>query len=776
MTADATINQSTQLPETPSSAVQKNNGQVHTNGFLIEFSQSTFRAVLREDLDFAEFQELRARFESTGFVYRDGANVYVLPNDAEAFDSVDTLHELNCNDHLRLLSARLRHELADVFTNYEIERKKPFTVLSIKFELVDEITKNLPAAPSILQQFKIRPKFEIESRIVETRPGDVRVCLFIKFGTRWQINCPLSELEKEGVDLEGLHVIRRRPQKGERRLVGRIKAVVGNRVELSESYDGLVDIAVEDVWLEGSKTSFARCLKRLLGKTYEKFEEERLKQEANWFTGPAVGRLVKQMHKYLVKASPISLGGGLMCSVRDQLVIENLNGYTSVVAEPDVEYCFDAARSKREKYPWNGLTKFGPFSKDTFARKNPTILVIFPDTAQGPLEAFLKQFKDGVGRFTGGFGKIFGLTNPNFVRLRIPWLDNRDKPISQVLRTSIEAFLASNNSTIDAALVLILDEHARLPEKNNPYLAVKALLLMAGIPVQQLRVSKASQPANSLQYILQDLSVALYAKMNGTPWTVDHDLHISDELVIGIGSCELSGSRFSERQRFIGITTVFRGDGNYLLGNLSKDCSFDEYPEVLKESVLDLLREVKHRNGWRIGDVVRLVFHSYKPLRNGEISEIVAECVRELGSDQQIEFAFVTVTHEHPFLFWNEKQAGIGGKAAFVPERGTIVEIGQYTRLLAVNGPRQIKNETSPLPAPLLVHLHQQSTFRDLHYLAHQVLKFTSLSWRSVRPAAKPVTIYYSELIAENLGRLRHVKGWSPVLLNAKMRLSRWML
>jgi hypothetical protein len=33
-----------------------------------------------------------------------------------------------------------------------------------------------------------------------------------------------------------------------------------------------------------------------------------------------------------------------------------------------------------------------------------------------------------------------------------------------------------------------------------------------------------------LQYILQNISIALYGKMKGIPWTVDHDLTIADEL------------------------------------------------------------------------------------------------------------------------------------------------------------------------------------------------------------------------------------------------------
>jgi hypothetical protein len=39
-----------------------------------------------------------------------------------------------------------------------------------------------------------------------------------------------------------------------------------------------------------------------------------------------------------------------------------------------------------------------------------------------------------------------------------------------------------------------------------------------------------------------------------------------------------------------------------------------------------------------------------------------------------------------------------------------------------------------------------------------------------------PVTIYYSELIAELLARFRTLPDWSPALLNTKLRASKWFL
>jgi hypothetical protein len=268
--------------------------------------------------------------------------------------------------------------------------------------------------------------------------------------------------------------------------------------------------------------------------------------------------------------------------------------------------------------------------------------------------------------------------------------------------------------------------------------------------------------------------------MGGIPWTVAHDLAVDDELVIGMGLAELSGSRFDARQRFVGITTVFRGDGNYLLSNISRAAKYEEYPNLLQDTTVEVLTELKQRNGWRDGDTVRVVFHIHKPLKRIETAQIVERCVRGVGSKQNIEFAFLTVSHDHPFKVLNTAQLGKstknGVKGQYAPERGTFTQLGRYTRLLSTNGPNQIKRVTSPLPAPILIHLHRESSYRDLQYLTEQALKFTSLTWRSTQPAYTPVTIYYSELIAGLLARLQVVPEWSPSVLNTKLRFSRWFL
>ena len=281
--------------------------------------------------------------------------------------------------------------------------------------------------------------------------------------------------------------------------------------------------------------------------------------------------------------------------------------------------------------------------------------------------------------------------NPQFITCTVPVLGTSDRRAAEAYRRAIEDHLAASREPYDVALVAILDQHASLPDAINPYLFGKAILLMNGVPVQDVRLATLTARHEALQWSMQNLAVAMYAKMGGTPWTVAHDMTVDDELVIGMGSVELSGSRFEGRQRFMGITTVFRGDGNYLLSNLSRSCTYDEYPEVLEATTAEVLREVKRRNGWQDDETVRVVFHIHKPLKKVEIARIVERSVNEVGAGQTVQLAFLTVSQDHPFKVLDSAQPGKhtaqGMKGVYAPSRGTIAQLGRFTRLLCTNGP-----------------------------------------------------------------------------------------
>lgn len=755
------------------------------NGFEVALP-AEIDVIVRPLPDPEQVKTERERLATYWFVHWLGGKLYCLRLKGGGPNVIGSPERLKVAEHPWLLRARLDEVIESVFERYAAIRLRPFSFLSRREEIVSTAAAKIRVSHPLLSGFLILPKFTLSAKVIELRDGDSRIGLFVTLGMRYEIEADLIALHKAGVDLAGLYVVWRKPQLGQRRLVGRIQTLNESVVLLSEATIAESTVGASDVRLEGSLESFSRCLGSLLGNRYAGLRNAIDDAEANFRLGPAFNAVVDKMGEFLKRKSPVMLGQGIEARVGDRLVIENEAESTSVYTVPPVEYVYDRAGSKRHEFAWVGLQTHGPYDRTTFAKKSPRILIVYPAIAEGKVEVFLKALRDGMPPpsrgFPNGFAKTFGLVNPEFVRCPVRVSTSDRAGAEAAYRSAVEAHL-EKDSAIDAGIVALLDEHAHLPDLQNPYIRTKALFLTLGIPTQQIRLATVNQRPASLQYTLQNFSISLYAKLNGTPWTVDQDQAISDEIVLGMGVAELSGSRTLARQRFVGITTVFGGDGTYLLGSVSRECSYDDYAETIRHSMLAILEDVRARNNWQPGDTVRVIFHAHKPLKRDEVAGIVFACARQVGSGQTLQMAFVTVSHDHPFYIFDPRERGIPTsrdsdvmKGVMAPARGTIARVGRWTRILAVNSHRLIKRANSPLPKPLLINLHQDSTFLDVDYLSEQVLKFTALSWRSTLPAGTPVTIYYSERIAELLARLRQVPDWSATALQVRLRWSRWFL
>ncbi len=753
------------------------------NGFDVELPAEV-DVIVRPMPEPSDVKLERERLAGHWFVHWFSGELYCLRLKAGGPNIEGRPARLASADHPWLLRARLDDVIANVFDQYPALRLRPFSFLSRRDEIVSAAAKKTRVQHPLLAHFRIVPKFTLSAKVIEPQGGVSRIGLFVTVGMRYEIDADLKDLSGAGVDLSGLYAIRRKVEPGQRRLVGCIESLAEDSVQLSEFTESST-VTAADVRLEGSLESFSKCLKAMLGDRHRELRDQIENIEAAFRLGPAFDATVDRMGKFLRKKSPILIGHGIQATVGERVVIRNSDEGTSVYTAPPIEYVYDRSGTKRHKYAWLGLQAHGPYDRTTFAKKSPCILVVYPAAAEGKVEVFLKALRDGMAPLRGfpdGFSKAFGLLNLEFIRCPVR-VSASDRNGAQALyRRAVEANL-ERDASVDAGIVVLFDEHAHLSTLQNPYIRTKALFLTLGIPTQQVRLATVNQRPASLQYTLQNFSTSLYAKLNGTPWTVDQDRAISDEIVVGMGVAELSGSRTLARQRFVGITTVFGGDGTYLLGNISRECAYDDYTVMLREAMVGILEEVRKRNNWQPGDTVRVIFHAHKPLRRDEVADIVFACAQQVGAAQNLQMAFVTVSQDHQFFLFDPKERGIPAsrqsdemKGVMAPARGTVARIGRWTRLLAVNSHTLIKRANSPLPKPLLINLHQDSTFLDLDYLAEQVLKFTALSWRSTLPAGTPVTIYYSERIAELLARLREVPDWSATALQIKLRWSRWFL
>jgi hypothetical protein len=226
---------------------------------------STLKALRREHADW--------------FLYWREGVLYAVPRTLHPATSIGNPTTLSCRDYLPLIVALIDDLLPRKFPAYEAFRRRPFQFIGKKDEMIGAITKDLRNLPPLVHQFSIRPVFTLQAKILEPAPGETSIGLFLTIQTKWEINADIAALQAARVNLRGLYVVRRDPQPDERRLVGMIESVTDKVVSLAASYNNRASIGTDEVFLEGSRTSFVRCMKCLLGRDYETFEQLRQREE-----------------------------------------------------------------------------------------------------------------------------------------------------------------------------------------------------------------------------------------------------------------------------------------------------------------------------------------------------------------------------------------------------------------------------------------------------------------------------------------------------------------
>ena len=295
-------------------------------------------------------------------------------------------------------------------------------------------------------------------------------------------------------------------------------------------------------------------------------------------------------------------------------------------------FVFDPAGTKTDRYNSRGLDAYGPYTAQTFTPTTPRVAVVCQRRLKGEVEQFLHKLLYGIPDHTGR-RSVFARGLIDTYRLdgwKLDFFLASDASASAYHRAAQEALSAASEGAFrwNLALVQSFEDTHTLRGEENPYLVTKAAFLALQVPTQEFEIETARSSEYALRYTLSNMALQCYAKLDGIPWLLKANPTIAHEVVIGLGSAQLSPeSRFAERERFVGITTVFTGDGNYFMSNLSRAAAYDDYPEALLTSLRQSVSQIKTALNWQPRDHVRLVFHTFKPLKDAEVNAVEA-CAR----------------------------------------------------------------------------------------------------------------------------------------------------
>ncbi len=625
---------------------------------------------------------------------------------------------------------------------------------------------------------RILPLLQFTPRTLYGPGGEPRFGLLCDARTRAQLLANGAELMARGLSLVDRYVMvdlpARDPRLSERALtVGRVKAVEGETLILEDHRDGYDSVPIKDARLTASRVDFDWCVSALIPNVARKVLADARQNISALKSGPGRRQMIDRTLAFL-KSENLEAAPGIQFEIGDWLCSRD-TGFpeTEMIDKPSL--VFDPAGTRNDTWNERGIKRNGPYDQRTFSPKRLNIVVICQARFEGQVDAFMAKFLDGMpdvltgakgreqARYGDGFLRRYKLERPN-----VQTFASGGASLASY-QSACEAALqhaADTGAKWDLAIVQIEERFKTLPGPDNPYYGTKAMLLRNHVAVQNVRLETMRDQDASLVFTMNQLSLATYAKLGGRPWLLSAQQTVAHELVIGLGSHTESTGRFSASTRHVGITTVFSSDGGYHLSERTGVVPFEEYGAALTDTLKRTIQRVREEDNWKNTDRVRLIFHMFKPPKDVE-AEAIKAAVEGLELEN-VTYAFVHIAPSHPFVIFDHDQTGLPHwernpqkkKGVLGPSRGLHLKLGDYESLVVFAGASELKKSSDGLPRACLLKLHRNSTFQDMTYLARQAFDFTAHSWRVMTPEPFPITIKYSDLIAERLTGLKQMEGW----------------
>lgn len=699
---------------------------------------------------------LRAEHKGTYVFRRQGDSILIFSQDGQ-YPVIGKTQTISLKDDFGTTCFLVKDGLIRHFTSLKRQPSgfNPIELVSIKSE------DNLLA--SILREeypFQIYVRYKIDTRFINERPY-----LVIDCSTRRAVGENCLYFIGNNFDLMGRYVVAEQ-EDGYRKLLGYVTKIEDEMLHIVQPDGKTGMFQGRDVYLEASRKNFDDYILHTHGSQKDAIIEEVRKAISSFNSGDNKKARIDKLKKYFLSKGIILIDGTRI----DIEEAENIQGACGQLDKPVFVFNDNREADWAEK----GLSQYGPYTKRTFDRNDPSICVICAEHDKGRVEQFVRKLLKGMSEskyFSNGLEGKFSLGTS---RVEVFATGTEDvSGYKNAIETAIRK-KSDDSGRWDLALVQVRQSFKTLDVGDNPYYWGKSLFFLHQVPVQDFTIELLTQSPYSLGYSLNNMALACYAKMGGVPWLLKSSPTLSHELVVGIGSANVGPKREAGGHRIMGITTVFSGDGSYIVSNTSKAVVPEAYCDALTSVLGETIQKIQKRMNWQKGDTIRLIFHASVKKFNKEEIEAVRSVIRSYR-DYQIEYAFLKISEDHGLHMFDSSTAG-EQKGRLAPQRGKTFKLSKHEMLVYLIGQRELRQETDGHPRGVILNIHKDSTFKDIKYLSAQLYSFASHSWRSYFPNPMPVTISYSDLIARNLGWLNQLPGWNDSIMIGKIGQSQWFL
>lgn len=394
-----------------------------------------------------------------------------------------------------------------------------------------------------------------------------------------------------------------------------------------------------------------------------------------------------------------------------------------------------------DRNPYDGLKRGGPFQSPPVSHIELFIIVSERDAETAGNNLYI-MLRDGKGHYKGlnSFARIPVHHNEYYMKFT-----DRDNPLPEI-RQKLREMEWKENVHYGAVYISPIHKDDPDPKKQRVYYRLKEELLKYNITSQVIDVDSVSD--SSFAFYLPNISLALIAKLGGTPWTLVRKQ--KKELVIGVGAY----SPTRKQRKYLGSAFCFSNNGDFR--------SFDSFTAddhlMLAGSFQKAIKQFKKENE----GVERVVIHFYKRM-NSEEAAITKRSLKELGLDIPIVILTIRKTASRDLVLSDRSVSHR------LPLSGTWMRSGYGQYLLCKNTRFDLPDDSIksfPFPVKILIDLAgnpegdvDEESYREwkvrhlndeewVQELLTQVYQFSRLNWQTVSVKDLPVTVRYPEMVA----------------------------
>ncbi len=306
-----------------------------------------------------------------------------------------------------------------------------------------------------------------------------------------------------------------------------------------------------------------------------------------------------------------------------------------------------------------------------------------------------------------------------------------------------------------------IHKYASSRDTKECYYKIKELLLKYDIPTQcidrdkmnkTIAKDKRNEKAN-FAYTLQNMGVAICAKLGGSPWLLDETE--KKELIIGIGAFR------SDNQQYIGAAFSFDNTGVFNDYSYFQKSELDELVGAIKMAII--------RYSAVNSQPERIIIHYYKKISRKREFKKVEDMLKSLNLDVPVYIVTINKTESEDIVLFDEESTYTSYNyqtrqnevvKSLMPFSGRWINLGlskEGHRYLLCNNTRYENERFSnmdgfPFPIKLTIACPNRNDEIEtpvVQQLIDQVYQFSRIYWKSVKQQGLPVTIKYPEMIAE---------------------------